>query len=109
MGPEPFREGVDLYLRQHAYANATASDFWNAQTQVSKKPVDKIMPTWTEQAGPPLVTVKTQCSGNSDDGLAGTAAVFLRSSQAGCRQSGAMADSLVHEGRRVSDTRCGKV
>ena len=66
VGPEPFREGVDLYLRQHAYANATASDFWNAQTQISKKPVDKIMPTWIEQAGPPLVTVKTQCSGNSD-------------------------------------------
>jgi aminopeptidase N len=66
VGPDSFRAGVDLYLRQHSYANATASDFWNAQTQVSKKPIDKIMPTWTEQAGPPLVTVKTQCSGNSE-------------------------------------------
>ena len=65
VGPEPFREGVALYLKQHSYANATASDFWNAQTQVSKKPVDKIMPTWIEQAGPPLVTVKNHCSGNS--------------------------------------------
>jgi aminopeptidase N/puromycin-sensitive aminopeptidase len=65
VGPGPFREGVDLYLKQHSYGNATASDFWNAQTQVSKKPVDKIMPTWIEQAGPPLVAAKTQCSGNS--------------------------------------------
>jgi aminopeptidase N/puromycin-sensitive aminopeptidase len=65
VGPESFRAGVDLYLKQHSYANATASDFWNAQTQVSKKPIDKIMPTWTEQAGAPLVTMKTQCSGNS--------------------------------------------
>jgi aminopeptidase N/puromycin-sensitive aminopeptidase len=66
VGPESFRAGVNLYLKQHSYANATAADFWNAQTQVSKKPIDKIMPTWTEQAGPPLVTVKTQCSGNSE-------------------------------------------
>jgi aminopeptidase N len=66
VGPESFRAGVDLYLKQHAYANATASDFWNAQTRVSKKPIDKIMPTWTEQAGPPLVTAKLQCSGNSE-------------------------------------------
>jgi aminopeptidase N len=66
VGPESFRAGVDLYLRQHSYANATASDFWNAQTQMSKKPIDKILPTWIEQAGPPLVTVNTQCSGNSE-------------------------------------------
>ena len=65
-GPETFRKGVDLYLKQHEYANATASDFWNAQTQVSGKLVDKIMPTWVEQAGPPLVTVKSQCSDNSE-------------------------------------------
>jgi len=66
VGPESFRKGVNLYLTQHSYANATASDFWNAQTEFSKKPIDKIMPTWTNQAGPPLVTVKTQCSGNSE-------------------------------------------
>ena len=70
VGPESFRTGVNLYLKRHSYANATASDFWNAQTQVSKKPIDKIMPTWTEQAGPPFVTVKTQCSDKS-----GTAAL----------------------------------
>ena len=66
VGADSFRAGVDLYLKQHSYANATAFDFWNAQTQVSKKPIDKIMPTWTEQAGQPLVTVKTECSGNSE-------------------------------------------
>jgi aminopeptidase N len=66
VGADSFRAGVDLYLKQHSYANATAFDFWNAQTQVSKKPIDKIMPTWTEQAGQPLVTVKTECLGNSE-------------------------------------------
>jgi aminopeptidase N/puromycin-sensitive aminopeptidase len=65
LGPETFRAGVNAYLRQHAYGNATASDFWNAQSQVSKRPVDKIMPTFVEQPGAPLVSVKRQCSGNS--------------------------------------------
>jgi aminopeptidase N len=65
LGPETFREGVNAYLKQHAYGNATASDFWNAQSQVSKKPVDKIMPTFVEQPGAPLLSVKNQCSGSS--------------------------------------------
>jgi aminopeptidase N/puromycin-sensitive aminopeptidase len=65
LGPEVFRAGVNAYLKQHAYGNATASDFWNAQARVSKKPVDQIMPTWVEQPGAPLVSVKNQCSGNS--------------------------------------------
>ncbi|HSY99166.1 MAG TPA: M1 family metallopeptidase [Terriglobales bacterium] len=65
LGPEVFRAGVNAYLKQHAYGNATASDFWNAQAQVSKKPVDQIMPTWVEQPGAPLVSVKNRCSGSS--------------------------------------------
>jgi aminopeptidase N len=65
LGPEVLRAGVNAYLKQHAYGNATASDFWNAQAQVSKKPVDQIMPTWVEQPGAPLVSMKNQCSGNS--------------------------------------------
>jgi aminopeptidase N len=61
LGPASFRAGVDLYLRQHSYGNATAADFWNAETHVSRKPVDKIMPTWIEQAGLPLIVVKAKC------------------------------------------------
>ncbi len=65
LGPETFRAGVNAYLQKHQYANASAADFWDAQTKTSKKPVDQIMPTWVNQAGAPLVDVKTQCSGNS--------------------------------------------
>jgi aminopeptidase N len=61
LGPASFRAGVDLYLKQHSYANATAADFWNAETHASGKPVDKIMPTWIEQAGLPLIVVKAKC------------------------------------------------
>ena len=65
LGEETFRAGVNAYLNQHKYANATAEDFWDAQAKTSKKPVDKIMPTWVQQAGAPIVNVKAQCSGNS--------------------------------------------
>jgi aminopeptidase N len=65
LGPDTFRAGVNEYLQRHAYGNATAADFWNAQTKVSKKPVDKIMATFVQQAGAPIISVKTQCEGNS--------------------------------------------
>ena len=42
-----------LILQKHQYANATAEDFWDAQAKTSKKPVDKIMPTWVKQPGAP--------------------------------------------------------
>lgn len=65
LGEETFRAGVNAYLKQHEYANATAEDFWDAQAKTSKKPVDQIMPTWVKQAGEPIIDVKSQCSGNS--------------------------------------------
>lgn len=65
LGEETFRAGVNAYLKQHQYGNATAADFWDAQARTSKKPVDKIMPTWVQQPGLPIINVKAQCSGNS--------------------------------------------
>ena len=56
IGEQTFREGVQKYLRAHLYANATAEDFWNAQTAVSHKPVDKIMDSLVSQPGEPLLT-----------------------------------------------------
>ena len=65
LGEQTFRAGVNAYLQQHQYANATADDFWGAQAKTSKKPVDQIMPTFVKQAGVPIINVKSQCSGNS--------------------------------------------
>jgi aminopeptidase N len=65
LGEETFRAGVNAYLKEHEYANATAGDFWNALARSSKKPVDKIMPGWVNQAGVPIVNLKSECSGNS--------------------------------------------
>jgi aminopeptidase N len=65
LGEQTFRAGVNAYLQQHQYANATADDFWSTQAKTSKKPVDLIMPTFVKQAGVPVINVKSQCSGTS--------------------------------------------
>jgi aminopeptidase N len=65
LGEQTFRAGINAYIQQHQYANATADDFWGAQAKTSKKPVDQIMPTFVKQAGAPIINVKAQCSGNS--------------------------------------------
>ena len=65
LGEETFRAGVNAYLKKHQYANATASDFWDAQAKTSRKPVDQIMPTWVKQPGEPIVELTAECSGNS--------------------------------------------
>jgi len=56
VGPEKFRQGVQKYLNAHLYGNATAEDFWNAQTAVSGKAVNKIIKSFVLQPGVPLLT-----------------------------------------------------
>jgi len=63
LGHDAFRAGVNLYLKEHAYGNATASDFWNAMTRSSKQPIDQIMPTFVMQPGAPYVGVEAKCDG----------------------------------------------
>jgi aminopeptidase N len=66
LGPEVFRAGVNQYLKEHSYGNSTANDFWKTLATVSKKPVDEIMPTFVKQPGTPMVSVRAQCSGNTN-------------------------------------------
>jgi aminopeptidase N/puromycin-sensitive aminopeptidase len=63
LGEETFRQGVHNYLAAHIYGNATAEDFWNAQTATSHKPVDKIMNSFVSQPGEPLLTFERANNG----------------------------------------------
>ncbi len=63
VGKEVFRQGVHNYLQAHLYANATAEDFWNAQTANSHLPVDKIMSSFVTQPGVPLLTLSERRAG----------------------------------------------
>ncbi len=55
LGPEVFQKGVHNYLVAHSFGNATAEDFWEAQTVNSGRPVDRIMSSFVTQPGVPLL------------------------------------------------------
>lgn len=65
VGPEAFRRGVNKYLQEHANGNATAADFWRAETEASGKPVDRIMPPFVMQPGVPLISISGACHAGS--------------------------------------------
>ncbi len=56
IGEEAFRDGVRIYLRRHAEANATAEDFWHALDESSGQDVTGIANAWIREPGHPLVT-----------------------------------------------------
>ncbi|MDE1162046.1 MAG: M1 family metallopeptidase [Acidobacteriaceae bacterium] len=57
VGPEAFRKGVSAYIQKHEYANATAEDFWDQLAESSGKPADKVMSSYIDQPGMPLLTI----------------------------------------------------
>jgi aminopeptidase N len=61
VGADDFRKGVNAYLARHAYGNATSEDFWNAIATASRKPVDKILSTFVNQPGVPLLQLSLAC------------------------------------------------
>lgn len=58
VGEEVFRKGLQKYLNQFKYGNATTHDLWSAIAKNSGKPVQKIMDSWTKQTGYPLLAAK---------------------------------------------------
>jgi puromycin-sensitive aminopeptidase len=63
VGEDRWRSGVNAYLSQFRYANASAEDFWNTMARDTGRPVDRIMRSFVTTAGVPLVNVATACRG----------------------------------------------
>ncbi|XP_053377176.1 aminopeptidase N-like isoform X1 [Mercenaria mercenaria] len=62
LGEETFKNGLQLYLRNHSYGNADHNDLWNAWATQAKNDghqvdVKKIMDTWTLQMNYPVVKI----------------------------------------------------
>ena len=55
IGQDDFRNGLSRYLKKHAYGNASSHHLWEALEELSDKPLSKMMQSWIEQAGFPLV------------------------------------------------------
>jgi puromycin-sensitive aminopeptidase len=56
IGEDAFREGVRIYLKRHAEANATADDFWRALDEASGRDVSAIANGWIHEPGHPVVS-----------------------------------------------------
>ena len=61
VGEEAFRTGVNAYIDKFKYSNANAEDFWTTLTASTGKPVDKVMATFVDQPGVPLVDTAIKC------------------------------------------------
>jgi aminopeptidase N len=57
VGKDKFREGLQLYMRRHAYGNTETPDLWAAWSEVSGVNVGDIMHRWTKRMGYPYLRV----------------------------------------------------
>lgn len=60
LGEELFQEGLRIYLKRYAYKNAKTMDLWKALEEVSQKPVQAIMASFTRQGGYPILKVSAE-------------------------------------------------
>lgn len=61
LGEENFRDGLRLYLKEHAYANAEWSDLVHAFEKVSGKSLQDWAAMWIRHRGMPQVDVRWSC------------------------------------------------
>ena len=57
LGPEPFRDGVRVYMQRHRDGNTVAADLWRALEEASGRQVTRVAQAWITQAGFPLVSL----------------------------------------------------
>ena len=59
---QPFRAGIRAYMKAFAGRNATGDDLWSHLESASGLPVGRMMRSWVEQPGFPLLTVAVEGS-----------------------------------------------
>ena len=60
IGHESFKAGLRHYLKRHEYDCASSHHLWEALEESSSQPVTKLMKSWVEQPGHPVVEVKRE-------------------------------------------------
>jgi aminopeptidase N len=90
LGVEKFRQGLQLYLKEHAYGNAEWNDLVHAFERVSGRPLDHWAEMWIRHRGMPQVDVFWSCQGDrlselslSQHDVLGSADVFPMAMQLG--------------------------
>lgn len=64
LGDDALRKGLKYYFEQHQYGNATGDDLWNALSTATDLDIGKIMHTWLDQPGYPVVSAKVNENGH---------------------------------------------
>ena len=64
LGDDALRKGLKYYFEQHQYGNATGDDLWNALSTATDLDIGKIMHTWLDQPGYPVVSAKVNSTGH---------------------------------------------
>ena len=67
VGADQFRKGIASYLKKFAFSNAAGEDFWAEMARVTGQPIDRILKAYIEQAGVPLITVQSRCTGTNSE------------------------------------------
>jgi aminopeptidase N len=66
VGDDQFRDGLRLYLKEHAYANAEWNDLVRALERTSKKQLGPWADAWIKRRGMPQVDVEWSCGVKGD-------------------------------------------
>ena len=69
LGEKDFQKGINAYIEKYKYGNARAEDFWGMLTTVTGKPVDKVMATFVDQPGLPIVAIDLRCAGGGSSAV----------------------------------------
>jgi len=60
IGGDAFQKGLQRYLKKHAYGCASSHHLWEALEEASREPVTRLMRSWVEQPGHPLVEARRE-------------------------------------------------
>ncbi|MDF7682879.1 M1 family metallopeptidase [Lactobacillus sp. ESL0679] len=64
LGDDALRKGLKYYFDNHKFGNATGDDLWNALSTVTDLDIGKIMHTWLDQPGYPVVSARVADNGH---------------------------------------------
>lgn len=64
LGDDALRKGLKYYFDHHKYGNATGDDLWDALSTATDLDIGKIMHSWLEQPGYPVVNAEVDQNGH---------------------------------------------
>ncbi len=61
LGPVAFQQGLQAYMADRQFSNATAGDLWFHIGKAGQRDVAAVAASWTDQPGFPLLSVASRC------------------------------------------------